>query len=51
MSARVNPLVRWLARAACRVFYRIDCIGAAPGEGATLLLPNHPNSLLDPALV
>jgi 1-acyl-sn-glycerol-3-phosphate acyltransferase len=51
MSARVNPIVRWLARAACRIFYRIDCIGDVPREGAALLLPNHPNSLLDPALV
>lgn len=51
MSANVNPAVRWLARAACRVFYRIDCIGQAPSQGAALLLPNHPNSLLDPAVV
>jgi 1-acyl-sn-glycerol-3-phosphate acyltransferase len=51
MSGRANPVVRWLARAACRIFYRIDCIGDVPREGAALLLPNHPNSLLDPALV
>jgi 1-acyl-sn-glycerol-3-phosphate acyltransferase len=51
MSARANPVVRWLARAACRVFYRVDCVGAAPPEGAVLLLPNHPNALLDPAIV
>lgn len=51
MSAHVNPAVRWLARAACRVFYRIDCIGQAPSEGAALLLPNHPNALLDPAVI
>jgi glycerol-3-phosphate O-acyltransferase / dihydroxyacetone phosphate acyltransferase len=48
---RANPVVRWLARAACWVFYRIDRIGDVPGEGAALLMPNHPNSLLDPALV
>jgi glycerol-3-phosphate O-acyltransferase / dihydroxyacetone phosphate acyltransferase len=51
MSTRANPLVRWLASAACRVFYRIECIGAVPADGPTLLLPNHPNALLDPALV
>ena len=51
MSWRANPLVRWLARAVCRVFYRVDLVGAAPASGAVLFLPNHPNSLLDPALV
>lgn len=51
MSWRANPVVRWLARAACWVFYRIDCIGTVPADGAALLMPNHPNSLLDPALV
>ncbi|HET7218847.1 MAG TPA: 1-acyl-sn-glycerol-3-phosphate acyltransferase [Vicinamibacterales bacterium] len=48
---RANPVVRWLAQAACWVFYRIDCIGAVPADGAALLMPNHPNSLLDPAIV
>lgn len=51
MSSSANPLVRWLAMAACRTFYRIDCIGDVPAEKAVLLLPNHPNALLDPALV
>jgi len=51
MSARPSPAIRWLAMAACRTFYRIDRIGAAPADGAALLLPNHPNALLDPALV
>ena len=35
----------------CRVFYRVDCAGAAPANGALLLLPNHPNALLDPAVI
>ena len=49
---RANPSVRWLARAVCWVFYRVDRIGArAASDGAVLLLPNHPNALLDPALV
>jgi glycerol-3-phosphate O-acyltransferase/dihydroxyacetone phosphate acyltransferase len=48
---RANPAVRWLARAACWIFYRTDRVGEIPGHGAALLLPNHPNALLDPALV
>ncbi len=51
MSWRANPAVRALARAACWLFYRIDSIGDVPPEGAVLLLPNHPNALLDPAIV
>jgi 1-acyl-sn-glycerol-3-phosphate acyltransferase len=51
MSTRANPAVRWLARAACWIFYRTDRIGTVPPHGAVLLLPNHPNALLDPALV
>ena len=51
MSTRANPAVRWLARAACWVFYRADRIGEVPGDGAVLLLPNHPNALLDPAVI
>jgi glycerol-3-phosphate O-acyltransferase/dihydroxyacetone phosphate acyltransferase len=46
-----SPIVRWLARVACRVFYRVDCVGAPPSSGPLLLLPNHPNSLLDPAVI
>ncbi len=48
---RQSPLVRWLARVASRVFYRVDCVGAPPSSGPLLLLPNHPNSLLDPAVI
>jgi 1-acyl-sn-glycerol-3-phosphate acyltransferase len=33
------------------VFYRLDSIGGVPEAGPLLLLPNHPNALLDPALV
>jgi 1-acyl-sn-glycerol-3-phosphate acyltransferase len=51
MSRRANSVVRGLARLASRVFYRVDRIGEVPPSGAVLLLPNHPNSLLDPALV
>jgi glycerol-3-phosphate O-acyltransferase/dihydroxyacetone phosphate acyltransferase len=51
MATRANPSVRWLARAACWIFYRTARIGAVPERGAVLVLPNHPNALLDPALV
>ena len=40
-----------LARAVAHLFYRIDTIGSVPASGPLLLLPNHPNALLDPALV
>ncbi|MEO8075025.1 MAG: 1-acyl-sn-glycerol-3-phosphate acyltransferase [Acidobacteriota bacterium] len=46
-----SPLVRLLARATCHLFYRVDCVGAAPAAGAVLLLPNHVNALLDPAVI
>ena len=48
---RPLPVVRWLARAVAWIFYRVDCAGSVPPAGAVLLLPNHPNALLDPALV
>lgn len=51
MSTRANPVVRWLARSACWVFYRLDRIGEVPTNGAVILLPNHPNALLDPAVI
>lgn len=46
-----SPLVRWLARVLCRLFYRIDRVGLPPETGALMLLPNHPNALLDPAVI
>jgi len=46
-----SRVVRVLARVACRLFYRVDCVGTPPGTGAALLLPNHPNALLDPAVI
>ena len=46
-----SPFVRLLARVVCRVFYRVDRVGQAPGAGAALLLPNHANALLDPAVI
>ena len=46
-----SPFVRFLARVTCRLFYRVDCVGAPPVSGAALLLPNHANALLDPAVI
>lgn len=46
-----SPIVRLLARLTCRVFYRVDCVGAPPVSGAAMLLPNHANALLDPAVI
>ena len=33
------------------MFYRVDCVGLGAGGRAALLLPNHPNALLDPAVI
>ena len=44
-------VVRLAAGATSRLFYRIDRVGAPPASGAALLLPNHPNALLDPAVI
>ena len=51
MSREASPLVRWLARATCRVFYRVDRAGPPQPAGAAIVLPNHPNALLDPAVI
>ena len=48
MAQRVIDRV---ATTVAHVFYRIDCAGEVPPRGALILLPNHPNALLDPALV
>ena len=40
-----------VASAIAHLFYRVDHVGSPPAEGPLLLLPNHPNALLDPALV
>jgi 1-acyl-sn-glycerol-3-phosphate acyltransferase len=44
-------VVRWLARTACWLFYRVDKVGAPPQSGPVLLVANHANALLDPAVV
>ena len=45
------PIIRALARAITAVFYRVDEAGSVPAAGPVLLLPNHPNALLDPAVI
>ena len=52
-TRRTRP-ARWvwlLARLGVRTFYRIERIGEPLPAGALLLVANHPNALLDPALV
>ena len=44
-------LIRWLARAISWIFYRVDREGAVPADGPVLILPNHPNAMLDPAVI
>ena len=46
-----TAVIRWLARAICWIFYRVDREGAVPADGPVLILPNHPNALLDPAVI
>jgi glycerol-3-phosphate O-acyltransferase / dihydroxyacetone phosphate acyltransferase len=50
----IYHLIRELVRLAAYVFYRrIEVVGLEniPQEGATIFFGNHPNSLLDPALI
>ncbi len=48
----LQPAVRWVATAAARIYYRLEIDGpAVPASGSVLLVANHPNGLLDPALV
>jgi glycerol-3-phosphate O-acyltransferase/dihydroxyacetone phosphate acyltransferase len=46
-----SPAIRTLARVVSWLFYRVDRVGTSPPAGPVVLLPNHPNALLDPALV
>ena len=44
-------LIKRIARVIAHTFYRIDTVGSVPTAGPLLLLSNHPNALLDPAIV
>jgi 1-acyl-sn-glycerol-3-phosphate acyltransferase len=46
-----TAVIRWLARAVCWIFYRVEREGVVPPDGPVLILPNHPNALLDPAVI
>ena len=46
------PVFAGICNTAARLFYRFEVHGPAPpGSGPLLLVANHPNSLVDPALV
>ena len=51
--SRLTPpmLAGFIARAAVHVFYQVDRAGMPPAPVLLILLPNHPNALLDPALI
>lgn len=50
-SSNGMSFVRWLARGAVWLFYRTERIGPALPAGPLVLVANHPNALLDPAIV
>ena len=50
-SSRAGRGIWLLARLASRIFYRVQRIGTTLPDGPVLLVANHPNLLLDPALV
>jgi glycerol-3-phosphate O-acyltransferase/dihydroxyacetone phosphate acyltransferase len=46
------PFLSQVSTFAARIFYRLEIVGPeVPRSGPVLLMANHPNSLLDPALV
>ena len=50
----LRVLVKWFLRVVFRVYYRsiqVQGMELVPREGAVLLVANHPNSLLDPAIL
>ena len=46
------PVLSGLSKAAVGIFYRFEAVGPEPPRaGPLVVFANHPNSLLDPALV
>ncbi len=53
-SAGTTPPSSWVwgfGRLAVRAYYRVERIGGKLPEGALLLVANHPNTLIDPAVI
>jgi 1-acyl-sn-glycerol-3-phosphate acyltransferase len=51
MSRRSSRFIARLVRTVASVFYRLDRAGPSLPSGPVLLVVNHPNALLDPAVV
>ena len=51
VPGRICPWVWALARLAVRIFYRAERVGSTLPDGPLLLVANHPNTLVDPALI
>lgn len=51
MSARPSRFISWLVRTIARTFYRVERAGGPLPAGPVLLVVNHPNAMLDPAVV
>jgi len=54
LTTRFGEIARWCVRRILRLYYpRIEVEGRErlPASGAVLLVANHPNSLMDPALI
>ena len=51
MIGQQHTWVWGLASAAIRTFYRLDRTGEPLPDGALLLVANHPNTLIDPAVI
>lgn len=47
----LDSIVWLFARVATQIFYRVARIGSRVPDGPVLLVANHPNSLMDPAIV
>lgn len=50
-TAAPRSWVWGLGRLAVRAYYRVERIGEALPDGALLLVANHPNTLIDPAVI
>lgn len=51
MPASAPRVILWLARVVSQVFYRVERVGGHVPDGPVLLVVNHPNALLDPAVI